>query len=412
VTEAKLNEVATGNGPIMIPDKAELVARAHELVPLLAEHAAEAEETGRISPAVIGAIRDAELFRLTVPVRHGGFQLPWRTVVEVCSVLSQGCGSAGWVTGYANTAKWIASLWSTEAQDDVFAVGPDAIHAGSSKPTTDVEVVDGGYVVSGTWPSLSGVPYSSWVGIFLLVPGTDGQDHPMMKEALVPTNDVRIVDTWNVPGLKASGSESVVVDRVFVPEHRTIDMALLQSNDFNLYPTPYKDEALYRAATHPVLSLAISLAPLGLAQGALDLVVEHSSKRPLTGTTYAYQRDSTSFQNEISDAAMALDTARLHVYRAAEDLDRFAAAGEVMDYITRARVRADTGWAVKHSCECIDRLLTAVGAGGFSLSNPLQRMWRDANVAARHGAANYMLNRETYGKALLGLPVDFNRLTV
>jgi len=84
----------------------------------------------------------------------------------------------------------------------------------------------------------------------------------------------------------------------------------------------------------------------------------------------------------------------------------------VMDFVTRARVRADTGWAVKHATDAIDHLMTAVGSGAFSLTNPLQRMWRDANVGARHGAANYMLNRETYGKALLGLPVEFNRLTV
>jgi 3-hydroxy-9,10-secoandrosta-1,3,5(10)-triene-9,17-dione monooxygenase len=83
-----------------------------------------------------------------------------------------------------------------------------------------------------------------------------------------------------------------------------------------------------------------------------------------------------------------------------------------MDLLTRARVRADTGWAVKNATACIDRILTAVGSGAFSEGSPFQRMWRDSNVAARHGAANYMLNREVYGKALLGVPVTFNRLAV
>jgi alkylation response protein AidB-like acyl-CoA dehydrogenase len=392
------------------PDVSELLGRVTELHPLLAEHAAEVEETGRIAPTVIEALRSAELFRLTVPRRYGGFQMPWRAVVEVASAVSQGCGSSGWVTGYANTAKWMASLWSEEAQDEIFAGGPDAVHAGSSKPSTDVDVVDGGYRISGTWPSLSGVPYARWVGVFILAPGESG--NATMLEALVPADEVEIVDTWNVPGLKGTGSESVVIKDVFVPSHRTIDMRLIQSNDFNLYPTPFKDEVLYRGATHPVLSLAIAFAPLGLAQGALDLVVEQSGVKPLTGTTFQAQRDSTSFQNEVADAAMLVDTARLHVYRAAEDIDAFSERGEVMDYVTRARVRADVGWAVRSATDAIDRLMTAVGSGAFSLSNPLQRLWRDAHVASRHGAANYMLNRETYGKALLGLPVQFNRLTV
>ncbi len=394
-----------------VPTLADLVGRAKDLLPLLRENAAETEISGRIPKAVIEAVRDAELFRLTVPRRYGGFETPWRTVVEVCSIVAQGCGSTGWVTGYANTAKWMASLWSSEAQDEIFSLGPDTIHAGSSKPATDVVETDAGYIVSGEWPSLSGVPYSAWVGVFLLVPGGDG-DKPRLLEALLPADEVEIVNTWNVAGLKGTGSESVVARRVFVPRHRTIEIKLLQSNDFSQYPTPFKDEAIYRGATHPVLALAIGIAPLGLAQGALDTVVEQASTRPLTGTTYAPQRDSVSFQNEVAEAAMMVDTARMHLYRAAEDIDRFAAAGEVMDFVTRARVRADTGWAVTNVTRALDRIMTATGAGAFAQSNPLQRMWRDANVAARHGAANHMLNREVYGKALLGLPVTFNRLTV
>jgi alkylation response protein AidB-like acyl-CoA dehydrogenase len=395
----------------MIPTRDELLSRARALKPLLSEHAAETESTGRISKEVIAAIREAELFRLTVPRRFGGFQLPFRTVVEVCSAVSEGCGSAGWVTGYANTAKWMASLWPARAQDEIFGVGPDAIHAGSSKPTTDVTSVPGGYRISGTWPSLSGVPYADWVGVFMLIPAS-GSNPPVMAEALVPSGEVRIDNTWNVAGLRGTGSESVVAKDLFVPEHRTIDMALLQSSDFHMYPTPYKDETLYRAAAHPVLALAICLTPVGLAQAALDLAVANAQGRPLTGTTFDLQKDSTSFQNEVSDAAMLVDTARLHMFRAAEDLDRFAEQGRVMDYLVRARVRADTGWAVQNATAAIDKIMTAVGASAFSATNPLQRMWRDANVAARHGAANYMLNREVYGKALLGVPVTFNRLAV
>jgi 3-hydroxy-9,10-secoandrosta-1,3,5(10)-triene-9,17-dione monooxygenase len=391
-----------------VPTREELTGRARELRPLLAEQAERAEQTGRISPEVIDAIRAAGLFRLTVPRRFGGYELPFRTVTEVCSVIAEGCGSAGWVTGFANTGKWMASLWSAQAQEELFGDGPDAIHAGTSKPTADVTPVDGGYRISGSWPSMSSLPYATWAGVFLLLPG----DPPVMAEALIRAEEVTIENTWNVAGLRGTGSETAVAKDVFVPAHRVLDVSLLQSSDFNLYPTPFKDEALYRAAAHPVLALAIAMTPVGLAQGALDLAVAGSGERPLSGTTHQAQRDSVSFQNEISDAAMLLDTARLHMYRAAEALDRFAAAGQVMDYVGRARVRADTGWAVRHAAECVDKLMTAIGSGAFAAASPFQRMWRDINIAARHGAANYMLNRELYGKALLGVPVTENRLAV
>lgn len=393
-----------------VPSREELLGRARELRPLLASHAAEAETTGRLRPEVIDALRDAGLLRLTVPRRFGGYQLPFRTVVEVCSAVAEGCGSAGWITGFANTGKWMASLWSARAQEEIFAVGPDAIHAGTSKPATDVTTVDGGYRISGSFPSMSGLPYATWAGLFILVPGADGQ--PVMLEGLVRADELTVENTWDVAGLRATGSETGVAKDVFVPDHRTIDVTRLQTSDFHQYPTPYKDEALYRAAVHPVLALVVAITPVGLARGALNLAIEAAGRKPLSGTTYARQRDSVSFSNAISDAAMLTDSAMLHMYRAAEDLDAFAARAEVMDPATRGRVRADTGWAVKSAAEAVDMIISAVGSGAFATVSPYQRMWRDVNIASRHGAASYPLNRELYGKALLGADTSFNRLAL
>lgn len=391
-----------------VPTREDLLGRARELRPLLASHAAEAEATGRLRPEVIDAIREAGLLRLTVPRRNGGYELPFRTVVEVCATVAEGCGSAGWITGFANTGKWMASLWSARAQEEIFAVGPDAIHAGTSKPATDVTVVEGGYRISGAFPSMSGLPYATWAGLFMLIPG----DPPAMLEGLVPADELTIENTWDVAGLRATGSETGVAKDVFVPAHRTIDVTRLQTSDFHQYPTPYKDEALYRAAVHPVLALVVAITPVGLARGALDLAVEGAGRKALSGTTYALQRDSVSFSNAIADAAMLADSARLHMYRAADDIDAFAARAEVMDPVTRARVRADTGWAVKSATEAVDTIISAVGSGAFATVSPYQRMWRDVNIASRHGAASYLLNRELYGKALLGTDTSFNRLAV
>ncbi|GAB3617754.1 acyl-CoA dehydrogenase family protein [Okibacterium endophyticum] len=392
------------------PTRDELIERARSLVPMIADAAEAAETARRIPEAVLHAIRDQGLFRLTTPKRYGGHQVDMRTLVEVGSIIAEGDASTGWVTAYANTAKLLAGLRNQQVQDDVFGANPDAIIAGSSKPSTDVERVDGGWVVSGTWPSLSTVPYSDWVGLFFLS-GTEDGGKRRLLEGLVPTAEVEIVNTWFVAGMRATGSESVVANQVFIPEHRVMDAAGIASNDFHQYENP-EPEAEYRAATHPVLSLVIAITPLGQAQRALDLAVERSQTKPLTGTTFDFQKDSTSFQNEISDAAMLVDDARLHVYRAASDIDEWASKAQVMPPLLRARTRADAGWAAKSACEAVDRIMTALGSGAFSDSSPFQRIWRDVNVSGRHGAANYMLNRETYGKTLLGVPADFNRLSV
>jgi alkylation response protein AidB-like acyl-CoA dehydrogenase len=103
---------------------------------------------------------------------------------------------------------------------------------------------------------------------------------------------------------------------------------------------------------------------------------------------------------------MTLDDAALHAYRAADDIDSWAARGEQMDYLTRARVRADTGWTSKRVREAISLILDAHGASGFADSSPMQRIWRDANTAGRHAVVNSLVNEEVYGKALLGIGPD------
>jgi alkylation response protein AidB-like acyl-CoA dehydrogenase len=97
-----------------------------------------------------------------------------------------------------------------------------------------------------------------------------------------------------------------------------------------------------------------------------------------------------------------IDTAHLHAYRAADDIDRAAASGVYPDFLARTRVRADTGWAIEHITKAIDTLLSAHGAASFAEANALQRLWRDSTVAARHAVILPIVGYEVYGKALLG----------
>jgi alkylation response protein AidB-like acyl-CoA dehydrogenase len=98
-----------------------------------------------------------------------------------------------------------------------------------------------------------------------------------------------------------------------------------------------------------------------------------------------------------------IDTATLHVQRAVSDIWRAAEAGTKMDYAARARTRADTGWAIHNVRGAIDKLIDAHGTSSFAEVNPLQRIWRDSNIAARHAVADRLVNLELYGKSLLGV---------
>jgi alkylation response protein AidB-like acyl-CoA dehydrogenase len=377
----------------------ELIQRAVDLQPLLAKNAAQTEADRRVVEENIQAIKDAGLFKITVPKRFGGYEVPIWTKMEVSAALAEACGSTAWVTALTNVCNWYVGIMSDQLQQDVFGADPDARVAGVLAPSPDIEKVDGGYIVSGRWAWSSGSLHATWALGGVIQLGPDGA--PLdIGTVVMPMSELSIEDTWFVAGMKGTGSNTVVAERVFVPEHRYMSMPAAIAGH---YLTPHTDEALYRSAFIPVLALILVGPLLGLGRAALKIAVEKAPKRAVNYTRLATQRDSTAFQLKLSEAAMTLDDAILHAQRAAGDIDSWAAKGELMPYELRARVRADTGWTSKRVREAISLILDAHGASGFADSSPMQRIWRDANTAGRHAVVNTLVSEEVYGKALLGI---------
>ena len=203
--------------------------------------------------------------------------------------------------------------------------------------------------------------------------------------------------------MRGSGSNCVVAKEVYVPDHRLMSIVRAIQGD---YPTEKKDESLYRSAFVPVAALILIGPQLGMGRAALQYVLETAPKRAIAYTAYQKQTDSVGFQLQIAEAALKIDTAHLHAFRAANDIDSAATQGTTLAPQVRARVRADTGLVAESIMSAIDTLLTAHGAGSFAESSPLQRIWRDSNTAARHAIVLPPIGNEVYGRALLGLPTD------
>jgi 3-hydroxy-9,10-secoandrosta-1,3,5(10)-triene-9,17-dione monooxygenase len=381
----------------------ELIQRAVDLQPLLAKNAAQTEADRRVVEENIQAIKDAGLFRLMIPRRLGGHEATIKTKLEVSAALAEGCGSTAWVTALTNVCAFFTCLMSDQAQQDVFGADPDARAAGVFAPSTNIEKVDGGYVVSGKWAWSSGSLHASWAYVGVLQLGPDGAPVDM-GVVVMPMSELSIEDTWFVAGMKGTGSNTVVAERVFVPEHRYMSMPPAIAH--GILPRTNTEEVLYHSAFMPVAALILIGPLLGLGRAALKLALEKAPKRAVSYTRLATQRESTAFQVKIAEAAMTLDDAVLHAHRAADDIDGWAARGEHMDYVTRARVRADTGWTSKRVREALALILDAHGASGFADSSPMQRIWRDANTGGRHAIVNELVNDELYGKALLGVGID------
>jgi alkylation response protein AidB-like acyl-CoA dehydrogenase len=376
----------------------DVVARVRALQPMLRANGARGEQERRVPEESIAALREAGALKLGQPRRYGGLEAPVRTMLDVSAAVAEGDGGTAWVATLLNICAWMVGLFPEQAQDDVWGASPDALVSGVLAPTATTRRVPGGYRVTGKWYYNSGSLHADWAG--LGIPITDGDGEVVdQAAALIPRTDLALEETWFVAGMKSTGSNCLIAEDVFVPDYRVMSIPPAIEGS---YPTEHHDEALYRSALVPMLALVLAGPQLGLGRAALELVREKAAKKPVSYTFYEAQSDSVAFQLQLAEAALLIDTAHLHAYRAADDIDHAAAAGTYPDFATRARVRADTGWAVQHITKAIDLLLWAHGAASFADVSPLQRIWRDSSVAARHAVVLPAVSYEVYGKALLG----------
>ena len=389
-----------------VPDRSALIARAANIRAILEESAEQTDAGRRLADAAVAALRANGLCRLMVPKRVGGYQTDIRTYIEVMAEIGRGCGSSAWVSSLINVCAWLTSLFPEQAQRDVWGANPDAWVAGSLAPIGEATPVDGGWRVTGKWPWASGSLHAQWAACGIHMKNDKGE-MANLGLSLMPMTDVSIEDTWFMVGMKGTGSNTIVAKDAFVPAHRFLPYPKAFHGE---YLTEFKDESLYRAAFVPLTVLILAGAQLGVARAALDLVKQWAPKRGITHTTFRSQAESSGFQILFADAAMKVDTAFLHAFRAADDLDAAARAVRQMTLEERARVRTDTALVAKTCREAVELLVQAHGTSSLADWNRMQRLWRDVHVASHHAITEWQVNLEIYGKAMLGIEPNISHL--
>ncbi|HEY6649876.1 MAG TPA: acyl-CoA dehydrogenase family protein [Mycobacterium sp.] len=362
---------------------------------LLRERLAEGDIHRRQSDEVIDALTGAGFFRLWKPRRFGGYPVDLRTVVQLTETLAEADGSAAWVVGIASTGAWATNRGSEQLQEEIFGADPDARIAGSGMPCP-ARREQGGLRLTGRWGYASGSPHASWAALAATV--TDDSGQPDAYFCLVPAAQLGLEDTWRTLGMRGTGSNTFTAEDVFVPEHRTIPVTKLSEGSTG------SDEPVHRLPFAQVGTLALIGTLLGLGRAALALTIDNAPSKSMHHTFFARQSDSVGVQVQVAEAALKLQTAQLHAYRVADDLDIAAANRVDLEYGFRAQARAQFGYMAQQVLDAIHILLNVHGAASFAETSLMQQYWRDANTAARHAGLNAVVGYEVFGKELLGVP--------
>jgi 3-hydroxy-9,10-secoandrosta-1,3,5(10)-triene-9,17-dione monooxygenase len=378
-----------------IPAPDELVARAEALAEMIGEDAPSAANRRGVAPDVIAAIRNAGLFRILQPRRWGGFELdPW-TFARVQIALARADMSVGWVYGVLGVHNFQMALFDDRAAEEVWGEDDGVLIASTFQPGGRAEPVPGGYRFQGRWKFSSGCDHVDWI----FLGGTlDGE----FLTCLVPRRDYAVVDAWQVMGLKATGSHDIVVEDIFVPEHR-----VHRSSDGFRCDSPgnkVNSGWLYRLPFHQVFIRAITNGCIGGLQAMLDEYLTYAQKR--ISVISGAPRDDPDAQWACGLARVTVDQQMALIERNFEALSVYAHRGEPPPFEERLRYKFQSSSAAHICLDAARQLFECAGGTGIYDNQRFGRIISDLTTAKQHAAAQHRVTGRSLGAHLLGKQAD------
>lgn len=363
-----------------MPTREALLARARALAPILAAARAEANERRDVSPEVIALIDRSGLFDILKPRAFGGHEMDPRVFHEVQNLLAEACMSTAWVFGVLSIQVFVLALFDRQAQADVWSAGEGTVLVCSSfMPRGSAEPVEGGYRLRGQWPFASGSSHCRWAILGSAFPAAKPGEPPVRKLFLVPRDDYTLVDCWRSFGLRATGSNDVLVEDAFVPEHRSWTMTPGIVIEAGPEVAP-----LYRLPWLYMFASSVSNLTIGAGRGAVAAFARSQRDCPPRPGAYggadaaplAVARAQAEI--EAADALIAhhLATMRDHI-----------ATGTAMAWSEGLLYRAQLTALGRKITAAIDQLMMLTGGRGVDDNGPLTRTWLDL-CAARHHPGN------------------------
>ena len=383
---------------------AAMIAKAWSLVPQLRERAARTEELRHLPPETERDLHDAGLFRMLQPKRVGGAELDYVALIDCAELLGRADASVAWNLANLASHHWMLGMFEPQAQDLVWNRDPDVLIASSFIfPAGRASKVEGGYRLRGSWPFSSGVGSCAWNMLASVVWSEDEADGIEYRIFLLPKADYKILDTWNVAGLRGTGSSDVEVRDAFVPDYMTVAVGDLAGG-----PTPgskVNPSPLYALPVFSLFPYVLSGVALGNAQACLDDYAEVARRR-ISTYNRAKLSDFQSTQIKIAEASAKIDAARLIMRSACTEAMEDARRNHTPDMITKTRYRRDGAFSVNLCTDAVSMLFAASGARGLFTTGVLQRQFRDAHAINSHLAFNFDAAGTNYGRVALGLPSE------
>ncbi|MBT2729830.1 acyl-CoA dehydrogenase [Bacillus sp. ISL-75] len=373
----------------------DLLAGAERIGKLAEQEALEAEKNATISQNVVNLIKETQISRMMLPKKYGGPQADLKTFAKVVRKVANYNISAAWLTYLYPLHNMLPAFLPEKGADEIIHQGGLIcdIFAALGKAEQDGD----GYRISGKWSFVSGVNYSDWVGVGVMIQFPDSEQ-PVYCLPMLKTSEVEVVHNWDTFGLRGSGSNQIIADQVYVPMERILrlDQAeLTRRPPLEEYDTDYP---FYHVPFFPSFYLGFGYMALGGVERILKefKVLTEKRVRLMDGV-----RESESPRSQRVLAEMTTD---FHVAEALLEkyinlLENYETDGCITPPSEFFAIRTK---AIKICTDIAVRSLLTLGGGALYKGGTMELFLRDIIAVATHKTSLYEDAVAAYGQELFG----------
>ena len=367
---------------------ARLVAIAEQLAEGLAARAAEHDRDGSFPFEAIDALKAAGIFSAPVPIELGGLGVSSaHDLVVAASRLARGDASVAIgvsmhliavlnmerrrqvavAAGAERRARAFASSLEQIARDGVvLAAAISEPGQDLTRPRTVATRTESGWRIDGRKMFTTMSPAAT--DLYVSVTYADGEGIERYAYAMVPTDAPGVVvhDDWDALGMRASGSNSISLDGVELPESGV--RGGFRAGD----PTPYMERNLVAGLFHAAAALGIAESADGIARRGIAGRINGDSRPRM----------------QVADNAIDLTASRGVLSRAAALIDEHRAANETSDGSAEqigalfAEAQAAKAFVNEAAARVVERALALSGGAGYVNGSPLARAYRDVKAGS------------------------------
>lgn len=372
------------------------------ILPAIAANAAQAEKDRKAPDENIALLKGIGMHRAFQPKPYGGMEISLPQFADCVVALAGACASTAWAFSLLCTHSHQLAMFAKQLQDEVWGDNPDATASSSIAPFGKVEEVQGGVIFNGEMGWSSGSDHAEWAIVGCRRQNDEGgQDYCF---AVLPRSDYEIRDDWFAAGMKGSGTKTLIIKDVFVPNHRiqqAKDMMEGKSAGFGLYP----DSKIFYTPYRPYFASGFAAIGLGIAERMLEAYREKTRNR-VRAYTGVNVGTATPALMRLAESTHQVAAARAFLEKTWQE---HAEHGERHQYPSRETLafwRTNQAYAVKMCIQAVDRLFEAAGGTSWFESSEMQRLFRDSHMTGAHAYTDYDVCAQILGRELMGLEPD------